>query len=132
MNPNGQELAINGNVGIRNITLPLSVNMGILELSVALNASPLTRVILPDIKIVSSNNVISTDFTVALIFQDSDGLQDEVSALAKSLIEGTNDTVSVGNINGLLFGNSNSDKDIIDSFSKVLISISLNPILQPI
>ncbi|CAB4476369.1 unnamed protein product [Rhizophagus irregularis] len=134
MNPNGQELAIKGNVGISNISLPLNVNMGILELSVALNASPLTRVILPDVKIVSSNNVISTDFTVALIFQDSDGLEDEVAALAKSLIEGNNGTVIPGNanINGLLFGSSNSDKDIINTFSKVLISLPLNPILQPI
>jgi hypothetical protein len=134
MDPNGQELAIKGSVGISNISLPINVNMGILELSVALNASPLTRVILPDVKIVSSNNVISTDFTVALIFQDSDGLQDEVAALAKSLIEGNNGTVIPGNanINGLLFGSSNSDKDIINTFSKVLISIPLNPILQPI
>ncbi|RIA99242.1 hypothetical protein C1645_747693 [Glomus cerebriforme] len=134
MDPNGQELAVKGNIGISNISLPLSVNMGILELSVALNASPLTRVILPDIKVVSSNNVISTDFTVALIFQDSDELENEVAALAASLIEGTNGTVIPGNanINGLLFGNSNSDSDIIDTFSKVLISIPLDPILQPI
>ncbi|CAG8607500.1 11585_t:CDS:2, partial [Funneliformis caledonium] len=118
MNPDGQELVINGDIGIKNISLPLNVDMRMLELSVALNASSFTRVILTDIKIISYNNVISTSFTAALIIQDSDELQDEIASLTKSLIEGTDDTAISGNanINGLLFGNSNSDRDIIDIF----------------
>ncbi|CAI2168549.1 9111_t:CDS:2, partial [Funneliformis geosporum] len=127
MNPDGQELIINGKVGIKNISLPLNVDLRMIELSVALNASPLARIILPDIKTSSYNNVITTCFTAALIFQDSDELQEEIATLAKSLIEGTNDTVISrnANINGLSFGT-------INIFRKMSISLPLNPILQPI
>jgi hypothetical protein len=72
----------------------------------------------------SENNAVALDVVTGVVFQNEPSIQDAAANLVDALIERRNITGSVG-VRGFEFGNDRSD--FIDTFSKVALSLPLEP-----
>ncbi|CAJ0836225.1 10865_t:CDS:2, partial [Entrophospora sp. SA101] len=128
---NSGPMVVDGQIGLNNISFPITVDMNYLAVTLSLNSNDLTQLTMTGLKITTTNNnQILTEFKVEMLLKDSDGLEQDIATIAKTIIE-TNDVIP-GNafITGLLFGENENDN--INLLSKVSLSLPLNPLLQPI
>jgi hypothetical protein len=72
----------------------------------------------------SENNEVALDVVTGVVFQNDANLQDAAANLIGAIVERRNITGSVG-FRGFEFGNDRSD--IVDTFSKVALSLPLEP-----